>query len=489
MRAVAFRREIRELFRLALPVAVAQAGSQLMGLVDVAVLGRLGARELAASGVGNAVFFAFSVVGIGIVLGIDPLVAQAVGAGAHLRARRALWQGVWLAVAVSAAMTFVLLAAAWAMPLLGAPELTEDARAFLLVRTTSLLPLLIFFVMRSYLQAYGRTVPLIVAMVAANVLNLVGDILLVFGGQTLPAWTGPLRLIPPLHVAGAALATTICTIAEVAILLPPLRSMSKDLLETSDQSAGGPSAGPPPARRRVFDHQWNNRDVGHAFRIGLPIGLQMGAEVGIFALVALLAARVGTLQLAAHQVAISLASFTFTVALGVAAAGSVRVGIAIGARDRLATRMAGHVAFLGGILVMGTSAALFALIPRSLARLVTDQDTVLAAAVPLLLVVAVFQLSDGIQAVGAGVLRGAGDTKYTLYANLFGHWGIGLPVALLLGFRLHFGVVGLWWGLCAGLTVVAALLFLRFEKLSRGQIEPIHREVVVATDKAETASR
>ncbi|MEO8034408.1 MAG: MATE family efflux transporter, partial [Acidobacteriota bacterium] len=205
MRADVFRREFKELFRLAAPVAAAQAGSQLMGLVDVAVLGRLGARELAASGVGNAVFFAFSVVGIGIVLGIDPLVAQAVGAGDHVRARRALWQGVWLSVAVSAALTVVLLAGAYAMPLIGAPELTEDARAFLLVRATSLLPLLLFFVMRSYLQAYGRTRPLLLAMIAANILNLGADIVLVFGGHVLPAWTGPLRLIPPLHVAGAAL--------------------------------------------------------------------------------------------------------------------------------------------------------------------------------------------------------------------------------------------------------------------------------------------
>jgi len=451
------RREIRELFRLAVPVAAAQAGTQLMGLVDVAVLGRLGARELAASGVGNAVFFAFSVVGIGIVLGIDPLVAQAVGAGDHLRSRLALWQGVWLATAVSGALTLILIAGAFAMPLIGAPELTEDARSFLLVRTIGLLPLLLFFVARSYLQAYGRTRSLLVAMVVANVMNLGGDILLVFGGHSFPAWTGPLRLVPALHVAGAALATTFCTIVELAIVLVPLRSMSKTL------GTGH------------VDHRWNREDVTHAFRIGLPVGLQMGAEVGIFALVALLAARVGTLQLAAHQVAISLASFTFTIALGVAAAGTVRVGIAIGKRDRLGTRMSGHVAFLGGVLVMGTSAAIFALMPRSVARLVTDQESVIRASVPLLLVVAVFQISDGIQAVGAGVLRGAGDTKYTLYANLFGHWCVGLPVALFLGFHLRYGVVGLWWGLCAGLTVVAILLFVRFEKLSRTTIEPIRQ--------------
>jgi MATE family multidrug resistance protein len=454
MRGNSYRVQLVQLFRLAIPVAVAQAGTQMMGLVDVAVLGRLGARELAASGVGNAVFFALSVVGIGIVMGIDPLVAQAVGAGDHVRARRALWQGAWLAGAVSAALTVILVAGAHLLPLIGAPELADDARAFLLVRTTSLLPFLLFFAVRSYLQAYGRTRPLLIAMVVANILNFAGDLLLIFGGAQLPHWTGPLRLIPPLGVAGAALATTICTIAEIAIVLVPLRTTGL-------------------SNHELVDHRWNGRDVAAAFRVGLPIGLQMGAEVGIFALVALLAARVGTLQLAAHQVAISLASFTFTVALGVAAAGSVRVGLGVGARDRIATRTAGHAAFLGGAIVMGTSALLFTFIPRALARLVTDQESVLRAAIPLLLVVAFFQLSDGIQAVGAGVLRGAGDTKFTLYANLVGHWCVGLPVALLLGFTLGYGVVGLWWGLCAGLTVVAVILFIRFELLSRSSIEPL----------------
>jgi MATE family multidrug resistance protein len=199
----------------------------------------------------------------------------------------------------------------------------------------------------------------------------------------------------------------------------------------------------------------------------------MGAEVGIFALVALLAGRLGTLHLASHQLVIGLASFTFTVALGIAAAGTVRVGTAIGARNAIATRQAGRAAFIGGGAFMTLSALAFALAPRTMARLVTDQENVIVAAIPLMMVAAVFQISDGIQAVGAGVLRGAGDTKYTFYANIFGHWVIGLPLALLLGFRYEMGIVGLWWGLCAGLTVVAALLFVRFERLSRTAIAPL----------------
>ena len=443
MRGSAVREEVRRLFRLAGPLAAAQAGTQLMGLVDVAVLGRLGPAELAASGLGNAVFFAISVVGMGLMFGIDPMISQAVGAGDRVRARRTLWQGIWLGLVVSAVLTLVLGAAALLLPYFGVkPELVAPGRAYLLVRTLSLAPFLLFFVVRAYLQAHGVTRPMVVAMVLANVLNLVGDLVFVFGWWKIPAF----------GVAGAAMATVLCTLVELWIVAVAVRAID----------IGEP-----------FDHRWSRAEVARAFRVGLPVGLQMGAEVGIFALVAVLAARLGTLDLAAHQLVIGLASFTYTAALGVAAAGSVRVGIGVGSRDPKATRIAGHVAFLGGAGVMAVAALAFLFFPRPLARLITDQEAVIATAMPLFLVAAVFQLSDGVQAVGGGVLRGAGDTKFTFYANLAGHWLIGLPVALYLGFRRNFGIVGLWWGLCAGLTVVAVLLFLRFERLSRDEIAPI----------------
>ena len=446
MRGTAVRDEVRRLFRLAGPLAAAQAGTQLMGLVDVSVLGRLGAKELAAAGLGNAVFFSMSVVGMGMMFGIDPMISQAIGAGDRVRARRILWQGIWLGLIVTAVLTAVLVALAVAIPYFGVEEeLISPGRAYLLVRTLSLAPFLLFFVVRAYLQAHGKTQPMVVAMIVANVLNLAGDLIFVFG------W-GP---IPKMGVAGAALATVICTIVELWIVAVAVKKID----------AGGP-----------FDHRWNGTEIRHAFRVGLPVGLQMGAEVGIFALVAILAARLGTLELAAHQLVIGLASFTYTAALGVSAAASVRVGIGVGSRDAKATRIAGHVAFMGGALVMTVAALTFLFAPRPLARLMTDQESVIAVAIPLFLVAAVFQLSDGIQAVGGGVLRGAGDTKFTFYANLVGHWFIGLPVALFLGFTRRMGIVGLWWGLCAGLTVVAVMLFIRFERLSRDEIVPIaHR--------------
>jgi MATE family multidrug resistance protein len=444
MRGSSLRVELRELFRLAMPLAAAQAGTQMMGLVDVAVLGRLGARELAGSGLANAVFFAVSVFGMGMMLGVDPLMAQAVGAGDRVRARHVLWQGLWLSLMVSAALTLLLLLGAIGLPLIGAaPEIVGHARAFLLVRTASLLPFLMFFVIRAYLQAHHITRPMVLAMIVANIFNFSLDLAFVFGIQ---GW------IPAMGVAGAALSTVICTFIELGIVAAAARKLKRP-----DQ----------------VDRQPVRAAILQATKVGMPIALHMGAEIGDFALVALLAGRLGTLYLAAHQLVIGIASFSFTAALGVAAAGSVRVGNAIGARNAEGTRTAGFAAFIGGMLVMMVSAAVFALAPGALARLFTNQPTVIAASIPLMMVAAVFQLSDGVQAVGAGVLRGAGDTRYTFWANLAGHWMIGFPLALWLGFARGLGIVGLWWGLCVGLTVVAVLLLVRFERRSRALIEPI----------------
>ncbi|HEX7419800.1 MAG TPA: MATE family efflux transporter, partial [Thermoanaerobaculia bacterium] len=306
------RRELRELFRLALPLAAAQAGTQLMTVVDVAVLGRYSARDLAAVGFGNAFFFAITVIGMGAVFGIDPLMSQAVGAGNPVRARRALWQGIWFALSVTAILTLPLLGAAFLMRHVGvAPEMIEPGIEYLLIRTAGLAPMLVFIVIRAYLQALSITRPMLVAMVVANIVNFFGDLVLVFG----------YRSIPPLGAAGAAMSTVAATLLEVAIVAWAARSI------------------------RVESHEnvrrWNTPEIRRAFKVGWPVALQLGAEVGVFALVGVLAARLGTVQLAAHQVVLSLASFTYTMGLGVAAAGSVRVGIGVGSRSIAATRAAG----------------------------------------------------------------------------------------------------------------------------------------------------
>ena len=447
------RDELRELFKLAIPIAAAQAGIALMGVVDTAVVGRLGAAALGAVGLANGLYFAVGVVGIGIVMGLDPLVAQSFGALDRPRARALLWQGAWLALFVSLALAIPLAFAPRLVDAAGIePEVARGAKAFLWWRLPGLFPLLLFVAVRSYLQAAGVTRPLIISTVVANLANFLLDLLLVFGGGQLPAWTGPLRLIPPLGPAGSGAATSLCSVLQALMLIAATRPL---------REAARPRRSP------------KLRDLRAAVRVGLPVGLQMGAEVSVFALVGVLAGRLGQMSIAAHQIAISLASFTFCAALGVGNAGSVRVGWAIGARDTTAARRSGLVAFATGAAIMTLSALSFWLLPRQIASLLTDRADVLAASAPLLAVAAVFQISDGVQAVGAGVLRGAGDTRFAFLANLVGHYLIGLPIAVALGLVFGRGVIGLWWGLCAGLTAVAAGLLARFVRLSSREIVPL----------------
>jgi MATE family multidrug resistance protein len=444
--------ELRRLFSLALPLAAAEAGTQLMSVVDMAVIGRVGGVELAAVGLGNAVFFGVAVFGLGLMLGVDPLISQAVGAGDHIRARRILWQGIWLSLLTAAVLMLVLFCGPLLLRAIGVkPEIVAPATSYLLIRTIGLAPWLTFFVVRAYLQAHHVTRPMVLSMVVANVVNLIADLVLVFGGRP---WMGPLRHIPPLGVAGAAIATTTCQFLQLAIVAFAVMRV-------------------PLPEGAIISRTWNPTDIRRALRIGFPTALQVTAEVGIFALVALLAGRLGTVDLAAHQLVITLASFTFTVALGISTAGSVRVGLAIGARDPRATRVAGHAAFIAAGIVMAVGALLFMTMATLLARMLTDQASVIAAARPLFFVAGLFQLSDGLQAAGIGALRGAADTRFAFVSNIIGYWLIGLPVALLLGFRMKMGVVGLWWGFVAGLSVVAILVFLRFQKLSSKAIAPV----------------
>ena len=449
------RAELRSLVRLAIPLAIAQGGQALMGVVDTAVVGRAGALPLAGTGLGNALFMALGVLGMGVMHGLDPLVSQALGAGDAARARRVLWQGVWLAALLSAALALPFLLAPAALAPLGIEEgVAREAGRYLRWRLPGLPFFLAFFAARAYLQGLGSARPMVVATLLANVVNVPADVLFVFGGEALPGWAWPLTATPAMGAAGAAMATSLVSAVQLAILARVISAVRL------------PDA-------RAVPRRPDRRELRAALRVGLPVGLHMGAEVGIFALVGFLAARLGALPLAAHQLAISVASLTFTVAVGFGNAGSVRVGWAVGARDREGARRAGLAAFGAGAAFMAASALVFFLFPGAIARAMSDDPAVVAAAAPLLRVAAWFQLSDGIQGVGAGVLRGAGETRFTFVANLVGHWALGFPAAALLGFTLGGGVAGRWWGFVLGLSAVAAALFARFLRVSSREIVPI----------------
>ncbi len=447
--------ELSALGRLALPLALANAAQSFMGVVDTAILGRAGAAPQGGTGLANAVFWSFTMLAGGLMMGLDPLISQAVGAGDRARARHLLWQGVWLAGAVAAVLAVPVGLVPRLLEPLGVPaETARQATGYLHMRLPSLPFILFFYAARSYLQAHGGARAVLVTAVAANLVHIPVDLLLIFGGASLPAWSGPLRLVPAMGAAGSGLATTLSFAFQTGLMGLAIRWTGLDR--------------PVKGLRRAAP-----AELRRAARVGLPVGLHMGAEVWVFTLVAFLAARLGTEAMAAHQIAIAVASFSFNATIGIGNAGSVRVGWAVGARDTAAARRAGLTAFGAGAAFMSLVGLSFVLFSGPLARLMTDQPAVMAVAAPLMMVAGVFQISDGIQGVGAGVLRGAGDTRFTFLANMVGHWAVGLPVALALGLGLHWGVTGLWWGLCTGLTAVAIGLFTRFWRLSSRAIVPL----------------
>jgi MATE family multidrug resistance protein len=436
------RRELREQWQLSVPLALGHLAQHLMGLVDTALLGRYSDTALAGAGIGNSLTFAITVFGLGAVMGLDTLIPQALGAGEDGRARRLLDQGAWLAVLVGLPLTAIAAAMPLLLPVAGVEaEVADQAAIYLWWRLPAIIPFLVFVALRSYLQALGLTRPIVLSMVIGNIVNVGADLTLIFGVDSLG--------IPALGATGAAVATSVVSLATMLVLVAVVRAAN-----TPDQ-LGPPD---PTMRRRIFGLGW-------------PVGSQLVVEVGIFALASVGAGRLGTVPAGAHQVALTLISFTFAVAIGIGAATSVRVGRAVGRADPPATRRAGLTGLGFGAGFMTLTALLFLLVPAELARLFTDDGAVIAAAVPLIRIGAVFQLSDGAQAIAAGALRGAGDTRSPLWGNVVGHYAIGVPVMLGLAFAADYGAPGLWWGLSAGLTATAVILIARFLFISARPIE------------------
>lgn len=422
--------------RLAIPLAAQQLGFQLMGSVDAAWLGRYDDTALAAAGVGNNLLFAITSIGLGIVMGLDTVIPQAVGAGRLTDARRYLGAGLRLAILVGLAATLVVLATPLLLDVAGVPaEVARDARIYVYLRALGIVPFLLSIALRSYLAARGVTRPLVLVVLVGNVVNALLDRVLIFGVPALG--------IPALGVVGAAVATVTVQVLIVAVYLASVRSVDDAHVQASTRA-----------------------DLVEVLRYGGPVGAQLFAEVGIFGVSTMLAAHLGTLPAAAHTIALNLSSFTFSVAVGVGAATSVRVGHAIGAGDRELARRRGLIGLGMGVSVMATCALVLLVAPAVIAHIFTDDAFVIAATVPLLQIASVFQLSDGAQAIASGALRGLGETRATLFGNLVGHYLIGLPISLALCFGAAMGAPGLWWGLSAGLTATATYLVIRFRSLT-----------------------
>jgi MATE family multidrug resistance protein len=438
------RGELRAMLRLAVPVVVVQVGMMLMGVVDTVMVGHLQGSSLglAAVALGHLYFFGIAVFGMGTLMVLDPVVAQAVGARDEDAVARGIQRGVLLAVILAIPSIGVLLVAQPALVFARQPaEVVPLAAAYILRLAPGVLPFFLFIVFRQSLQALRRTAPIVISIVIANLVNGGLNWLWIFGH-------GPVH---PMGVLGSAWATTVSRWVLAGLLVA---LAWRDLR---------------PRLRRRLAEVWDPAPLGRMLRLGLPIGFQYVLEFGAFALVALMMGWLGTRQMAGHQVAINLASLTFMVPLGVGDAASVLVGHAVGRADPVGARSSARAALLCGAGFMSCTALLFLGLPHGLARLYTVDPGVVAVAAALIPLAGVFQVFDGLQVVAGGILRGLGETRVAMMVNLLGYWLLGLPVSYLLGFRAGWGPVGLWWGLVVGLGVVATVLLTRVRAALRRQ--------------------
>ena len=443
--------ELRALVRLSFPISVAQLGLVSMGLVDTAIVGHVSVDDLAAVAIGRSILFGICSIGMGIGSALDPLASQAVGAGKPERAFQALRAGLAAAALMTIPTIVLAYLATYALGPLGVDtSILPRVHDYVLGSAPGVLGFLAFLAGKSFLQAHGATRPALVASFVANVVNAVVCSLLVRGDDALVAVGLPGIGLPRLGALGAGIASSVGSLLLAAVVLQAARSYRPVAREPAPDL-------PPDAAVR---DEGDPISLVKVLRLGLPVGLQLLAEIGVFSFVALLAGRLGTSVLSAHQVAVGLASFTFMGALGVGGATAVRVGHAVGAGR--SPKRSGLVGLGLGAVVMSVGALTFALIPRPLIGVFTTDPEVIEIGARLLRIASLFALFDGIQAVASGALRGAGDVRFPFLANVGAHWLIGLPVALWLGFGLGWGAVGLWWGLTAGLVTVAVLLSARF---------------------------
>lgn len=441
--------DIRAVIRLAIPIASVQVGLMLMGVVDTIMLGHVSTTELAAGALGNLMVYGFSGAAMGILWSADPIVAQALGAKDHEAAALGVQRSLVLSVVLGIATALACIPAEWIFRALRQPaDVIPRAAAFAHVSAAGVVPMLIFITLRQSLNAMKRTSAVVGAIVVGNLVNAGLNWMLVFGHLGMPA----------LGVVGSAISTLIARFVMLALTLVMAR---KEL---------GPVLSPwrPAATARA--------PLLRTLRLGLPIGAQNSVEFATFAAISVFAGWFGADAIAGHQVAINLASLMFMVPMGVGSAAAVLVGRAIGAGDLAHARRVAASALLVGTAYMVVSAIVLLAVPGLFAGAYTSVASVVAVAAALIPIAGLFQVFDGLQVVAAGVLRGAGDTRAPLLANVIGFWLMGMPVSLWLGFRAELGVVGLWWGFVSGLAAVAAFLVFRVSSLLSRHVERVRME-------------
>lgn len=448
--------ELKALLALGWPLVVAQLAQNALLTTDVILLGWLGPKYLAAGALAHALLICVQLLGVGVTSAVAPLVAQALGARNRRAVRRTVRQGLWIAIL----LVVLLVPVVWNIrPIYIAigqdPELSTMAETFVHYACWMFVPAFMLVVLRSFLSAHGATRAILFITVAGVGVNFLLGYGLIFGNFGLPR----------LEMAGAGLATSLVNLFMFALMLAYVLTHRR-------------------YRRyhilaRFLKPDWPT--FRRIWRVGTPIGLLLLAEVGLFTAAALLQGLLGEAEVAAHAVALQFASLAFMVPLGLSQATTVRVGHAVGAGSTEGVRKAGWTSLGLTLVFMSVSMIVYLSFPHQLVGLFLDPSLApnrepLALAASFLVVAALFQLVDGAQVTMAAALRGLNDTTAPLIIALIGYWGVGFPVAYVLGFQLGWRGIGIWTGLAAGLSFVSLILVGRFALRDRfGLMGRAHR--------------
>ena len=434
-----YRTHVKTTFLIAYPVMLSQLGHILVGVADSMMVGALGAEPLAAVSLANSLFSLGLMFGIGVSIAITPLVAAADGGDTTYNQSQIFRHGLVINTVVGLMLAGILASSGYVLPWFDQPpRVVELTIPYLLIIALSMVPFMLFQTFRQYAEGLSFTRTAMVITLSANLLNVLLNYLLIYGYAGFPAMglngAGVATLVSRLVMAGVM---TIYVVRSPWFHWAPVRvrSLQKAL-------------------------------VSRMLKIGVPTGFQYVFEVGTFSFASIMMGWLGTQALAAHQIALNLAAVSYMVATGLAAAATVRIGNQLGQRDMPNLQRVGWSALLMSTVLMSVSAGIFLAFDHVLPTLYVDEVPVIELAASLLIIAAFFQLSDGIQAVALGILRGMADVKVPTLITLVAYWGVGLPIAYVLAFPVGWGPQGIWIGLLISLTVAAVLLVQRFRRLS-----------------------
>ncbi len=447
------RLNLGSVFRIAVPVAIAELGWIGMSIADTMMVGRVSVDAIGAVSLGSSIYLPIAIFGMGLLLGLDTLVSYAHGAGNGEACGRWLARGIQISLAVAPLLCLLFLAASNIVEFWDKPAAFKtQTLSYMRILTLSIPPLLFYGAFRRYLQGMSRVYPVMVALISANIVNILINWILIFGNLGAPA----------LGVTGAAWATVISRTFMAAFLLAAILAGRENRLR--------------PLSRDLFST--DRGEIKTILRLGFPAALQLLLEVGVFATVTVFASWLDVTSLAAHHIVLNIASFTFMVPQGISSAAAVVVGRSLGAADYIQARIDGWTTLGIGMVFMSCAALVFLVFPVSILRMFTSDPALVSLGTTLLAIAALFQVFDGCQVISIGLLRGLGNTRTPMISSLVVHWGLAMPTSYVLCFILGVGVKGLWIGLCAGLMIVAVWLCLKWHlsiKTLESTVPEIHR--------------